>query len=311
MTIGKKVFESSQEWIYRNARPVDLARWQYHFENGTAENVLKTLSYYQNEDGGFGHALEADSWNPQSSPIQTWAAMEILREIGFADDQHDMIKGILRYLENGKDFACEVWQNSIPSNNDYPHAFWWDWSENATHYNPTAYLCGFIIKYTDKGSALHDKGISIAKKAVSHFMNSSEINEIGDGHLNLCYLRLRQFCEELNESNIFDMRLLNDKLSNNIKPFMNNLQLDNFCDGVILEIIKAYRDELCLITDNKNVVETICTHLYESQRDDGTWDIPWNWNEYPDQWSISKNWWKAYGIIVNLLFLKQFGHLLR
>lgn len=46
--------EKAQEFIYRNARPLDLARWNYLFENGDKENVLKILSSYQNEDGGFG-----------------------------------------------------------------------------------------------------------------------------------------------------------------------------------------------------------------------------------------------------------------
>ena len=87
-----ETFKKAKEFIYRNARPLDLARWQYHFENGSREPVLKALSYYQNEDGGFGHALEADAWNPNSSPIQTWCAIEILREINFSDAEHPMKK---------------------------------------------------------------------------------------------------------------------------------------------------------------------------------------------------------------------------
>lgn len=46
------VFEKARKYIYRQARPLDLARWQYHFENGTKENVLVALSIYQNNDGG-------------------------------------------------------------------------------------------------------------------------------------------------------------------------------------------------------------------------------------------------------------------
>ena len=63
--------EKAKDFIYRNVRPLDLARWQYLFENGKKEDVFKILAKYQNEDGGLGHALEADCWNPNSSPIQT------------------------------------------------------------------------------------------------------------------------------------------------------------------------------------------------------------------------------------------------
>jgi len=44
-------------FIYRNARPQDLARFQYHFENSSKETVPATLAAYQNENGGFGHAI--------------------------------------------------------------------------------------------------------------------------------------------------------------------------------------------------------------------------------------------------------------
>jgi len=303
------LFSLSKKWIYRNARPLDLARWQYHFENGPAENVLKALASYQNDDGGFGYALEADSWNPNSSPIQTWAAVEILRETDVTDKQHLLIQGILRYLDSGQDFIDGAWQNAIPTNNDYPRAFWWNWSENMLHYNPTANLCGFIIKYADKQSDLFYRGISIAKEAVDHFMKTKDVNEIGDGHLNLCYLRLKQCCEEANENDFFDMTDFHNKLLENIKLMFGNLQLDWCCDGVALEFIKAYQNQPGLISDKTDIAETVCNYLIENQQDDGTWNIAWNWNDYQEEWSISKNWWKAYGVIVNMLFLKHFGYL--
>lgn len=55
-----EAFEKARKFIYKNARPLDLARWQYHFENGSREAVLQALQVYQNEDGGYGHGLEPD-----------------------------------------------------------------------------------------------------------------------------------------------------------------------------------------------------------------------------------------------------------
>ena len=34
-------YKKAQEFIYRNARPIDLARWQYHFEDGKKEERIK------------------------------------------------------------------------------------------------------------------------------------------------------------------------------------------------------------------------------------------------------------------------------
>ena len=65
----QELFIRARGFIYRNARPLEFARWRYHFENGSAKDVLSVLTAYQNLDGGFGHGLEADALNPGSSPI--------------------------------------------------------------------------------------------------------------------------------------------------------------------------------------------------------------------------------------------------
>ena len=41
----------------------------FYFEGGDAGAVVDELQYYQNTDGGFAHALEADCWNPASAPL--------------------------------------------------------------------------------------------------------------------------------------------------------------------------------------------------------------------------------------------------
>ena len=116
-------FKKAKGFVYRNARPLDLARFRFHFENGSADEVLYALSFYQNDDGGFAYAIEPDNWNESSTPIGTWAATMILREIGFSDTSHPIISGILKYLDSGKDFADGKWFNTVPGNNDYPTLF--------------------------------------------------------------------------------------------------------------------------------------------------------------------------------------------
>ena len=78
-------FQKAKEFIYRNARPVEFALWRFYMENGSLENVLTCLSYFQNEDGGFGHAIEPDSFNPFSAPIETCTAIKTLWDIGLRD----------------------------------------------------------------------------------------------------------------------------------------------------------------------------------------------------------------------------------
>ena len=163
------VFEKARGFVYRNARPLELARWRFHFENGSADDVVTALSAFQNEDGGFGHALEEDNFNPNSLPMGVWKAAEILDEIGFSDKSHPIIKGMLRYLESGSCFdkAHEQWLNTVPSNNDYPCAIWWAYNgESEFRYNPTAALGVFILKFSEKVSVIYEKALFIGKQAV-------------------------------------------------------------------------------------------------------------------------------------------------
>lgn len=97
-------FEKAKIFMYRNARPLDLARFQYHFENGDKETVMNILSYYQNKDGGFGHAVEADCWSPNSIPLHSNTAGDIIREIDYEDANHPVIQRLLKWYASKKHF---------------------------------------------------------------------------------------------------------------------------------------------------------------------------------------------------------------
>lgn len=130
--------------------------------------MLATLSFYQYEDCGFGRALEPDAWNPNSTPIQTWTATEILREIDFRDGNHLISQSILRYLGSGNEFTGHSWLNTPKSNNDYPHAPWWDVKSDSTcrnSCNHTACFAGFIIRFASESSGLYQLGCQIASEA--------------------------------------------------------------------------------------------------------------------------------------------------
>lgn len=55
-----------------------------------------------------------------------------------------MVKKILSYLENTDDFNGQFWHNIIKSNDNFPHAPWWNSKSTKLHddYNPTACLAG-------------------------------------------------------------------------------------------------------------------------------------------------------------------------
>lgn len=299
-----KTYEKARSFIYRNARPLDIARWQYHFESGSKEAVLTALAAYQNEDGGFGHALEPDSWNPNSAPIQTWTATEILREIDFTDKAHPIIQGILRYLASGQDFEGQFWHCTVRSNNDYPHAPWWHTESDSTchnDYNPTACLAGFIIRFASKDSDLYQLGCRIAKEAFDSFIGQGLLNDM---HTAACYIRLMQYCGEAVADNVIDIDVLKNKMLEQVKHSITK-NTAKWETGYICKPSQFFNScESVFCADNKELAEFECDYIIKTQLEDGSWGIPWGWAAYPEEWAISKNWWKGSGAILNLLYLK-------
>lgn len=307
MNSFKEICEKAEKFIYRNARPIELALWQYHFENGSAENVLKALSAYQNADGGFGHALEADSFNPDSCPVQTWRAAVILEDIGFENSSHPIIKGMFRYLDSGADFSEEhkQWLNTVKSNDNYPHAIWWSYSdkEEAFSYNPTAALAGFILRFADRSTPLYNKAEAIAKQAY-HWLKAH--TPVGDSHFVGCFVTLYNYLSEIG-INIIDMEefaeILKKEVNANICPDTEKWKTEYVCkpSAFISDKNSIFYEE------NRELVEAECRIIAETQLSDGSFTVPWQWyNEYKE-FLLAENWWKSVLIIEKLSFLKEFS----
>lgn len=298
--------EKARSFIYRNARPLDFARWQYHFEQGSRENVLRALAAYQNEDGGFGHALEADSFNPHSCPIQTLTAAIILREIGLTDPSHPIIQGMLRYLDSGADFdeAHRQWLNVVPTNNDYPCAVWWKYGEkgSAFKYNPTAGLVGFILRFAAPDSALYRKACGIVEEAVN-WLFTQELT--ADQHIAGCFVGLYEDCVEAGVTP-FDREALRQRLSE-----MLHLCLDDAPDKWGREYAAMPSDLITSPTSDfyaecAPVIAAECDFIKRSQLPDGSFTVVWQWWNDHREYELAVNWWKSDIAIKNMLFLKRF-----
>ena len=303
-----EIYEKARGFIYRNARPIELALWKYHFEDGNCGDVLTALAAYQDADGGFGHALEADSFNPNSAPMQTWKACVTLRETGFTDSSHPIVEGILRYLDSGADFSEKYnqWLNTVKSNNDYPHAVWWsysDKSEDYKDYNPTAYLVGFILRFADKDSALYKKAEKIARQAYEWFVSAVPF---GDDHGAACFVGLYEFLKETGIG-LVDMEKFADKLKQEVNADICRDTEKWKTEYVCLPSKFINSRDNMFYAGNEELVQKEIEMLSECQLDDGSYIVPWLWyNEYKE-YELAANWWKSRMLINNIRFLKAFG----
>lgn len=294
--------EAAKRFIYRNARPLDLARWRYLFEHGDRELVLELLASYQNEDGGFGHGLEPDCWNPNSAPVQTWTATEIIREVGLEDAGHPLIQGILRYLASGADFNGHTWLNSVPSNDDGPHAPWWSYDpEQEGSYNPTACLIGFILKFGEPESALYQQAVSLAREAYAFLKENFPLDSM---HTVSCFVELYEYLREAGITDVIDLPEFEGLLHRQIRAVLTEDTSVWATEYVCKPSLFIHSKDSVFYAENQELCEFECRFISSTQEPDGTWNITWEWDGYPEEWHISKNWWKSDVIIKNLNFYK-------
>ena len=305
--MNNPTFAKARAFMYRNARPLDLARFQYHFEGGSREAVLNVLSCYQNADGGCGHAVEADCWNPNSTPLHSNTASDIIREIGFDDADHPFIRGLVRYYSSGKDFDGKHWSITVASNNDYPHAQWCHTDSVSTchtDYNGTAQIAGFLICFAPAESEAFRLGVRVAGEAIDALSPETII----DMHTCTCYVRLMDFIRRAGAEKLVDFDRLRSKLHASVNKLIvtDKTQWSAYmCKPS--QFFDSRESEFYLA--NCEIAEYECEFIENTQLDDGSWDVPWHWEGYPEEWAVSKNWWKGAGIIQNLLYLKGFGRL--
>ena len=302
----------SKDFILRNARPLDIARWYYLFEGGNRDDVLKTLKAYQNIDGGFAHALEPDCWNTRSTPLQTWVATRIIREVHLEDKKHPMILDILNYLASGAEFDGHRWNglSTVASNNEYPHAPWWSYTQTQeSSYNPTASLIGFILKYAEKDSNLYLFACNLAQEAYSYFKDHFPLDSM---HEAACYVELYEYIKNTDHTKRHELyhlinlehfkNLLQQQIKHLITYHTDSWLTDYVCKPSLF-IADRSSD---FYADNKDICHFECQFIKEHQNKDGTWNVAWNWDAYPNEWAISKNWWQSDIIINNLKYLKAF-----
>ncbi len=133
---------AAAEFVLREARLLDRHRFVHRFGDGAPEAVLAALLAYQNDDGGFGNALEPDLRGPGSQPVPLEHALKILDEIDLFDE--DIVVRACDWLASVSTDAGGV-PFVLETVADGPHAPWWEPTGEASP-NPTAGIAGLLHK---------------------------------------------------------------------------------------------------------------------------------------------------------------------
>lgn len=295
--------DRAKKFVQENARPLELAIYDYFFEQGTKSKVIEELAKYQNLDGGFGHGLEADNWNPNSNPIATNDAIITLYKTDALDEAGEMVQGIVRHLrsKNSFDNVKKKWLFSIDSNKDHPHAIWWEKradSDGISGFNPTVSLAAFMICYGDDKQFYED----ILKSAFEYLKENDEVS----GDELKCFMLSYELLRKKEIDNIVKLdemkSIIIRRIENAIckEPEKYGVEYvtapSDFFFGIYNDFIT---DEIEKLIDvEKSVLERI-------QKKDGGFDISWQWYTEYSEFEQARKWWRPRITIDKLKFYNQ------
>ncbi len=50
-----------------------------------------------------------------------------------------------------------------------------------------------------------------------------------------------------------------------------------------------------------------CAFVRKTQMSDGGYAVNWSWDDYPEAWAVSRNWWSAEITVNNMIYLNNMG----
>ena len=301
--LSKSAFDASRRFIDANARPLEIARFHYHFDRASHRPVIAALEEFKNADGGFGRALEPDLRASESSALCTSIAFQVLRSIrALLDDAH--VSPGTAYLLETMDGKMGHWRIIPQSAEESPHAPWWNQTDRENVFdcfslNPTAEILGYL--YDCQRHVPGDIISRVTDRVISHLSGLDKI----EMHELLCCLRLLR-TETLPENAHEPIR---QKLTHLIAGTIA-------CDptqweGYSLRPLQVVYDlKSPFMAGIEDAVAANLDYEISSQNEDGSWTPTWSWGDaYLDDGEKARLEWSGIITLEKVLMLKRFNRI--
>jgi hypothetical protein len=306
--LSREAFARARQFLKTAARPVERAMFEHLFETGPADRVTVELARFQNEDGGFGQALEPDLRTPSSSALATGIGLRMLRKLGCSAD-HQMVRRAVQYLLATFDQETNVWRVAPLDANAFPHAGWWHDEDGSLARTfdgyvviPRAEIVGLLHHY----SALVETGWlqDLTERTVAD-IEALDTLATGGGD-SLEYALSLAETEELPQP-------LRDRLARRLRAVVPSAvirdphQWDSYC----ITPLKVAPSPQSLVADLLgDALQVHLDYLLDNQTQEGTWDPVWTWGDlYPEAWEQAEVEWRGHLTLANLVMLQSFGRI--
>lgn len=306
--LSRAAFARARQFLLTQARPLERALFEHRFEGAGTSGALAALSAFQNEDGGFGRALEPDLRSPSSSALATAIALQTLRELGRPAEER-MVQRAVTYLLATYDEQGGVWHVAPPDVNAYPHAPWWhdeggslERTFDGFRIIPRALIVAGLQHYA---SLVREDWLERVTEETVRFIESDPTLGEGGGS-DLEYAITLAETQGLRPAWVQRLeRRIRQVLP--VRVSADPAQWDSYCLTPLRVVATPQTMGADLITDR---VQMHLDYQVAHQSAEGTWDPVWSWAEmYPEVWQQARQEWRGHLTLETLTQLRAFGRL--
>lgn len=302
MMLTPASFSHAREFLLQRARPLERALFRFHFENAPAADVRHALAVFQNDDGGFGRALESDFRLPASSAIATCLAFRHLREAG-VPARDPLVRGAVRWTQAAFDRALDRWPAVPPEVNDWPHAPWWTWAgpgQPGFTANPGIEFVAHLWRYREAvDPAFLSEITAQAEALIARMPGQPEMHDL------LCVIHLA-------ETPAVPALLRNQAASyvRQASPAIVARDPGAWIGYGVKPLTLAPGADSLLAPLLDDTVKANLEFEILRQGADGAWAPNWNWGGlFPPEWPQAEREWKGYLTLQTLLTFRSYGSL--
>ena len=209
-----------------------------------------------------------------------------------------IVRAAMDYLMQSYDRGNALWKTVVPEHNNYPHAPWWHYSEDAQEnwmYNPTVELASYLIHWSEADSEAYELGLEVMENATIHLLNSSEMDFHEVNNFQKAYEITgdapKEVRAKLNE-------LIEDSMDTDPKSWGKSYK------PLPLNMIFSKEDEL--YGKYEDLIEKNVRYLKETVNSEGVWDIAWEWGQYMEDYYVARQQWKGILAVGNWKALREF-----
>ncbi len=283
--INRALLKKIEEKLQLEARPLEIEYFNYLFKSTGDKEYIKELKTFQNDDGGFGNAIEADLRMPDSSSMSTSVGLRYLLKLESSEEVNKMINKAVKYLEETYNEKRIGWYSVDKTVNEHPHSPWWHWDSEKemtaidAHWgNASAELLGYLTISQSKLS-LKD----LKEKAVD---NIKSIENFDSFHELYCYCFMLEasnsfndLIEKVSEGVLTVVEEDPEKWYKSYSPVpLNFINDKNYLYGLTMEVVN---ENLDLLVDRLNLEGLLTPH----------WD--WDNTLYQGDMFNARNEWKG------------------